>query len=740
MTMVSEGNAARAADLEQSRITRLQVVNWGTFCGYKDFPIDDRGVLFTGPSGSGKSSLMDAHSLALLPSADHRFNASADLTARGAKQGTRSVADYVRGAWSETNDEHEQSQVRYLRGGKPTWSAVAATYSNGLGASTTAVVVKWFTGSETDGASLKTMYQLHDDRFDLTELEEWAQRQFDTRWYKAAHPAVYPDSQGAYMRQLAQRVGLGTSKTALSLLGKAKAMKNVGDLNFFIRSNMLDDPDTFQAAQKMLDAFTPLNDSYETARRAHRQAQVLREVPASWVTYCESDRTRTLAEAVLGPPIDHYLRTVHLRVLQEEMDRLDDIVAGLDEQLVTQDEHSEIERKAYVSLDEQLRRESQALQELQVRLDAANNQTSARESAYRIYGGHVVHLGRLCPQDESAFTALRAQLPQMLGEAQAGKEALKPQRHALFAAAGEASKRHEATTNELLALQAAATLIPPAATRRREIIAQGAGVPISELPYAAELIDIAEDEEEWRPAAEKVLRSYGLRLLVTDQHRNAVARFIDEHDMRGIVEYSIVTAVSAHQPRPSPDTLAGKLIIDTEHPSGPWLATQIARRFEHVCVRHAADLEPRRIAVTVRGTVKMPGNNYRKDDRPELTNPSSYILGANTAAKRAALEADLVQLAQGKAEATTAANELDERYQNFEVQILALTQLTGYTSWTELDYWSSAHLARDLEERITAIKAENVNLQHLETQRDEPTPDRPGRHLRRRTTPPACGR
>jgi len=47
------------------------------------------------------------------------------------------------------------------------------------------VVVKWFTGTETDGAHLKTMHQLHEGHFDLTALEEWAQKGFDLRWLSA---------------------------------------------------------------------------------------------------------------------------------------------------------------------------------------------------------------------------------------------------------------------------------------------------------------------------------------------------------------------------------------------------------------------------------------------------------------------------------------------------------------------------------------------------------------------------
>ncbi|SFB53667.1 Uncharacterized protein YPO0396 [Amycolatopsis marina] len=712
-------NGSRTIHLGQFRITRLQVINWGTFCGYKDFPIDERGMLLTGPSGSGKSSLMDAHSIALLPTNDHRFNASADLTARGAKQGTRSVTDYVRGAWSENDDEHEQSHVQYLRGGKTTWSAVGATYEDGLGAVTTAVVVKWFTGAETDGASIKTMHQLHDGHFDLRVLETWAAQEYNTRWLKATYPADYPDNQANYMRALAKRVGLGTSKTALSLLGKAKSMKNVGDLNQFIRSNMLDTPVTFGAAQKMLDSFTPLNAAYETARRAHTQEHVLRDVPEYWTKYQKSRETGNRAAALLGAPMDHYLREVHLRVLQEDMDRLDLNIDALDRRLTGQEQAKNDAYQSFISLDQQLRREGQAMQELKVRLQAAKDEATARESAYGFYASHVTRLERRCPEDEPAFTALREEVPEILHQAQADKKKIEPDRHTTFAALADTRRLHDSKAAELLALQTAGSLIPQRESKRREYIAQATNVPVSDLPYAAELIDIVDGEERWRPAAEKVLRNYAMRMLVPDVHKDVVREFIDNNNMGGIVEYSVVTATSAHRHQPPVDVLAGKLTVDTNHPSGPWLAGQLARQFEHKCVETARDLEQHRIAVTVRGTVKLPGNHYRKDDRPELTNPSSYVLGANTAAKRAALEIEVTELAVAKEQALEAADELDVNYRNLESRITAATQIADYDTWAQLDHWTSKRNAGDFEQRIDEIKASNVDLQRLERDRDD---------------------
>jgi uncharacterized protein YPO0396 len=718
MTM-PEAPGSRSVQLGQFRLTRLQLVNWGTFCGYKDLRTDERGVLFTGPSGSGKSSLLDAHSVALLPARDQRFNASADLTAKGAKQSTRSAADYVRGAWSENDDEHGQSQVRYLRGGKPTWSAIGVTYDDGLGAVTTGVVIKWFTGTETDGAHLKTMHQLHEGHFDLTALDEWAQRGFDLRWLKAAFPpplTAYPGGETEYLRGLARRVGLGTSKMALSLLGKAKAMKNVGDLNMFIRENMLDEPETFAAASTMIDLFNPLNEAYQTAQRAYEQEQVLRPVPGEWENYRKATQESSLAATVLGLPAEHYLSGLHIRLIREEITRLEKAIRDATAQFKDQAKRASEAKETYRSLDDQLRAEGKELGDLEEQLNRANAQLQARQTAYSIFSGHVQRLGLPPPSGREDFDALREMLPSLLRDARSQQADITPKRRAATHRSGEAASQHRERSAELAALVASSSLIPMKAAERRKAIARGARVPEAELAYAAELIDLAEGQERWRPAAEKVLRNYGLRLLVPERHKDAVRAFIDEHDMRGIVDYSIVTAASTHQPNPGPYTLAGKLTVDTHHPSGTWLGGQLAKMFEHVCVETARELEGQPLAVTVRGTVKMRGNHYRKDDRPELTSPSSWILGANTLAKRAALEAEVADLEAAKQQAEKEADQLDSQWQTLGTEIDAAIQLSAYTSWGDLDHWASACVARELDERISQLKAGNVNLRLLQDQ------------------------
>ncbi|ANZ39106.1 hypothetical protein BBK82_26560 [Lentzea guizhouensis] len=710
---------SRTVHTGQFRLTRLQIVNWGTFSGYKDFPIDERGVLLTGPSGSGKSSLMDAHSLTLLPTHDQRFNASADLTARGAKQNSRNVAAYVRGAWSETNDEHEQSKVRYLRAGKPTWSAVASTYDDGLGSVTTAVVVKWFTGAENDGSAMSTMHQLHDGHFDLSELGEWADRKFDTRWFKKERPEVrFPSGQEAYLKELGRRIGLDHTGTALSLLGKAKAMKNVGDLNFFIRDNMLDRPESFEAAERMLQVFTPLNEAYVTAKRAAAQEMVLREVPENWNLYQQSKNDHSTAENLRGATLERYVRALLLAALSIELEQLRASVEQLEAQLESQVEHRETTQRTLIGLERQLSEQNAGLQLLEAEQRQLSLEARTAKERFDRYSGFVLRLELSVPQDESAFHDLCARIPELADSARQEKQLLEPEAHGAIADKIQAQRDHDERDTELRRLRSAPSLIPGPAIARREAIARATGVPLQALPYAAELIDIAEGEERWLPAAEKVLRSFGMRLLVPEKYKDVVRRFIDTNDMRGVLDSSIVSAVSAHMPKPARNRLAGKLSVDEQHPHGRWLAAQLARQFDHVCVETADDLEDHRLAVTVNGTIKMPGNHYRKDDRPELTRRSSYILGVNTATKRQALEDEVLALAEHLSTAKAKARALADHLGTLTSRIEAANALAESTSWKELDLWTPTHAARELGEQIAAIRADDVDLRRLEAQRD----------------------
>ena len=115
---------------EQFRISQLQVFNWGTFSNLHDIPIAPEGFLFVGNSGSGKSTILDAISAILIPPKWVDFNAAARESEAGSRD--RNVLSYVRGAWSEQQNESGEFKTQCLRR-DTTWSALALVLFNQAG-------------------------------------------------------------------------------------------------------------------------------------------------------------------------------------------------------------------------------------------------------------------------------------------------------------------------------------------------------------------------------------------------------------------------------------------------------------------------------------------------------------------------------------------------------------------------------------------------------------------------------
>ena len=70
------------------------------------------------------------------------------------------------------------------------------------------------------------------------------------------------------------------------------------------------------------------------------------------------------------------------------------------------------------------------------------------------------------------------------------------------------------------------------------------------MPFAGELIQVREDEKDWEGAAERLLRNFGLSLLVPDRHYARVADWVDRTHLRGRLVYFRVRTWSHAARRP----------------------------------------------------------------------------------------------------------------------------------------------------------------------------------------------
>ena len=258
---------------EQFRMARLQVFNWGTFSDLHDVPISERGFLIVGRSGAGKSTLLDAFSALLVPPRWIDFNAAAREADRTGKD--RNLVSYVRGAWAAQSDATSgEYATRYLRTGT-TWSAIALYYKNTAGQHVALVQLFWLRGNANSNNEVKRYFLIFERPFDLRELGEFGNQNFDVRKLKQAFPEAYArDEFRPYSERFCRLLGID-SDMALCLLHKTQSAKNLGDLNTVLRDFMLDKPDTFDVAERLVSEFGELNAAHQAVVTARQQVDML---------------------------------------------------------------------------------------------------------------------------------------------------------------------------------------------------------------------------------------------------------------------------------------------------------------------------------------------------------------------------------------------------------------------------------------------------------------------------------
>src|SRR6266849_2167587 len=135
---------------EQYRIERVQILNWGGYTGLQVMQAGRASTAILGPSGRGKSTLLDGMASVTMPN-PQEFNQAA------------------------RDDKGRSTTPSYLRppGGPGFISGAAITWSTGMGKRVTAFRLAFVGTDATDNAAIasNTVYGFVHDAFDLTCLD-----------------------------------------------------------------------------------------------------------------------------------------------------------------------------------------------------------------------------------------------------------------------------------------------------------------------------------------------------------------------------------------------------------------------------------------------------------------------------------------------------------------------------------------------------------------------------------------
>ncbi|MGB6056778.1 MAG: SbcC/MukB-like Walker B domain-containing protein, partial [Microthrixaceae bacterium] len=260
------------------------------------------------------------------------------------------------------------------------------------------------------------------------------------------------------------------------------------------------------------------------------------------------------------------------------------------------------------------------------------------------------------------------------------------------------------TTQDLESLRGRRSNLPRNLLEVRDALCRDLRVDADDLPFAGELIDVADDHSEWRPAAERVLRGFAQSLLVDQDLYPAVAEWVNGRHLGLRLVYERVPhhRVALLAARDSDALILSDTLEIAAGPFEEYLRTQVTRRAGHLCTRSITDFREADRAVTIEGQLRS-GDRHEKDDRRRADDPRYWLLGWSNQSKIDALEAHLATLETDHKSVTGDLDRVDAERKKLWVRQQALSALAEYTDWRELD-------VAEAQQRQTEARAERDRL------------------------------
>ncbi|MFC5743157.1 ATP-binding protein [Dyella tabacisoli] len=694
---------------EQFRMRRLQVCNWGTFSGLFEIPIAERGFLFVGRSGSGKSTLLDAMSALLVPPSLIDFNAAAREAERSGRD--RSLASYVRGAWADQQDaDSGEIATQYLRKGA-TWSALVLEYRNALGATVSLIRLFWIAGNSSASADVRKHYMVVERAFDIaTELEGF---DLDLRRLKSrlSEDVSHFDSFTGYAERFRRLLGIGNDM-ALKLLHKTQSAKNLGDLNQFLRGFMLDEPETFAAAERLVTDFAELDAAHKAVVTAREQVSTLAPARDDYSHLLELRRSSAeLRELQLG--LDPYREQRRLALIDARLELIatEDLGhAGEEKQrsetLANHDDKlAELERQRREQGGDRIDELERERERVQRERDERVKRRGTAEQACKVLGQDLAGTAQ-------GFAEQIGTARQLLEDGRGHADALDERIAERLGEKRDCEKRFGEVRAEIQSLKLRPSNIPAHAQALRTRMCEAIGVSEQALPFVGELLQVCEDDAAWRGAIERVLHGFAQSMLVDEKHHKEVADWVNRTHLAGkLVYYRVGRGDALPGRKPDMRSLVHKLDI-RDHAHREWLGGELAKRFDYTCVDSASGLRKADKAITREGQIKHPGDRFEKDDRRAIDDRKNWLLGFDSRDKLHLFEREGFELAKRMGACDEEASAIRQQRERGQQQQLASHTLVNL-GWDEIDIAPKLHRLADIEDQLRQLREGDATLREL---------------------------
>ena len=695
------------------RLTRFEVLNWGTFDA-RVWRIEPGGnnALLTGDIGSGKSTLVDALTTLLVPPRKITYNKAAGAEAR-----ERSLYSYVRGEYrSVTNDLTGGAQSQALRG-ENSYSVLLGVFADPA-AGRQVTLAQVFSTKDGERNPLR-LYAIATGELTITEdFTGFGKDILSLRKRLRADKRVTLfDSFEEYGARLRRELGIPHPQ-ALDLFYQTVSMKSVGNLTEFVRRHMLEPDDTEDRIRALIANFENLNHAHDAVVRARDQIGHLQPLAD------DGERLEVLDAELLAlrrarEALSAWFAGHRAALLERQIDQLEFDKRKWEQQLEAQRIGLEDLSRRRTDLQAAIERQGGGrIREIETNIaheQAQRERQRADDDDYR----------RLCSAlavkpGTTLETFLGSTRAAGLRRQEVDAEKQRLDRVVIDKAVEfkSSSERDKALSDEIRSLEGRTSNIPGDNIGIREGLAAALGVNAEELPFVGELLQVRADATQWEGAVERLLHGFALNLLVPESLYAQVNHYVDRTHLRGRLVYMRVhdAAPRVTGRSPSAQSVVRKLAIKPDSAFYAFLERELVERFDYACCENLEEFRRLPRALTLNGLIKANERRHEKDDRHRIDDRARYVLGWDNRAKLKTLHAERNELRRQLLAIKAEHGELDRQRQTGEQQLRAADRLIELKEFSRIDWRGTVAAIQRLEVEKRALEESDDQLRTLRAQ------------------------